>query len=573
MKDSKPIVENTIDETILLDENVDDHYVNSLFECSEYERYSCYIKSHIKLPTSSIKLAYLLEKHLANPQQYTNINLLTKILTAIEGLIDECNDLSRKIPVFASSRMSLFTLVIHTARINIKGNQEHQFRKLKLIEKIKLKSPLLYNSFDFVAPKFLWKSAVQTNDIEIIKVLLPLVDENTRHKIFKLAFFLTNIPIIHMIIEFDQSINQNRSKNWLKKIGAWPLDELKLTQEDVTTTDSSQVQHEIKALTEALASKFPLDDDDSIFGTLFPFSNEGRSYKSILKKLNAIDVLKKAQAIPDLATNKMGVAIVFGESNLISMLTGLSPFVRLVLLADVEPRQHKHMKHMLDCLNASETPEEYIKCYRADNPIRGNYVGGTYIYADLRYLTYCVQGGPNGSSYHFLSSLERFKECKEAAKKLSFVQIKLDLMNADNCAELACLLDQYGATIRFCNFTNIHDYDSKDKLHLSVPLLLDSAPECLVMFATGSLNSLKSNITHGLGAYFSTCLNKSYPPVTEEILEKIEGKVVGETKLPIENKDLMHGNGIFSCTFNQQLRSTLEENDSLQTSIPQEFHF
>lgn len=557
MKDSKPTVEN-----------IDEHYVKCLFESCDYERYSCYIKSYIKLPASYIKLAYLLEKHLANPQQYANADVLNKLLVAIEDLIDECDDLSRKIPVFSSSRMSLFVLVIYTARISIKGNQEHQLCKLKLIEKIKLKSPLLYKGYDFVAPKWLWKSAVQANDLETIKVLLSLVDEKTRHKMFKLAFFLTNITIIRMIIECDKGINHNRSKDWLKKIGAWPLNELKLSQSDVSTADSDHVEQDMKTLTEALASKFPLDNDESIFSNLFPFSNEGRSYKSILKILNSIDILKKANAIAHLPTNKMGVAIVFGESNLFSILTGLSPFIQLVLIADVEPRQYKHMRHMLDCLNASKSPEEFIRQYKTNNPIRNNYVGGTKILADLKYLTYCVQGGVNSSSHHFLSSLERFKKCKEAATKLVFVQIKLDLMNADKCTELSSLLEQYNATIRFCNFTNIHDYDKDDRLYKSIPLLIHSAPECLVMFATGPLNSLRSNITQGLEAYFSTCLKRAYPQVPDVNLENFKDKVVFEINPAIGNKDLLHGNGIFSLTYNQQQRSTLEENVN-----PQQFHF
>jgi hypothetical protein len=373
----------------------------------------------------------------------------------------------------------------------------------------------------------IWKSAVDKDNQKMISIMMPFLDKETRNKLFKYALSLVNITIVNAVINYEYTINKSYHQKWLKKLGAWPLIEV------ITHTkkrNATKFYPTINDLLKDVAHNFPINNDPTTFNLLFPFCNEDY-YDKVLQKLIIINKLRKSQVTQHKETDKIGVAILFGQSNFLSILPELSNFSDVIILADIVEKQHKHIKHMLDCMCVSESPEEFIKNYLENNPILNERVGSTDInlVADINYLTRNIKRGGSTKEYNFLSTQERFHKCKQAAKKLSFAQITLDLMNSDQCSQLADLLASYNATIEFCNFTNIHTYDeSLDKLNLSTPKLLGNAENCLIMYATG-IDSFRTHIAQGLEYYFSSCLGKNYIAPTSK-----------------DSKDPMLGFGVFS---------------------------
>lgn len=230
-----------------------------------------------------------------------------------------------------------------------------------------------------------------------------------------------------------------------------------------------------------LNNKFPIDYSKSVF-KLYPFSNE-YGYSAV------VDTLKSLKPIEH--NEKTRVAVLFGESNFISLLPELVSYADLILLADIEPKLHKHTQHLQDCLAASNTPDEFIKKYCINNPIENLEVEDDSSASVLK-ITFLVNMLTDNrrvvatslGSYHFLSSNERYLECKAAANKLSFAHVAFNLLNTNHCYDLPLLLKKYNAISTFFNFTNIHDYDDKKVIPNNVEYLLRDVNDYLVMYCT-----------------------------------------------------------------------------------------
>jgi hypothetical protein len=222
---------------------------------------------------------------------------------------------------------------------------------------------------------------------------------------------------------------------------------------------------------------------------------------------------------------------------------------QVVILADISYRHHQHVKHMLNCLNQANNTEEYIKLYLTNNPILDEMCGVHYLANSIKfkaskiYLETGIKKNDTTHDYHFLLTAENFNICKQAAKELTIIQIYLDLMDIRQCEQLAHRLIEYNAMLKLCNFTNIHYYDSENKLLEAIKKLLPNADNCLVMYATGTVNMLRTQISYGLKNYFSSCFN-----------EKILPKEISKTYDPL------HGNGIFSFHKTNLANTQLESN-------------
>lgn len=259
-------------------------------------------------------------------------------------------------------------------------------------------------------------------------------------------------------------------------------------------------------LTKQLMSRFPIDTSRPYF-EVFPFSNEAR-YSYCLHEL-------RYRYTPQ-PSHEIRVALLFGESRFLSLLPELSLHADVIIFADIEPKQHNHIKHLLSCMQKSTTIKEYINNYAINNPLENIEIDSTLSksaiwpwYEDenlsgtpytTEILTNLLHISGKQFSDFFLNSEERYNQCKNAANKLSFAHIQLDLMNHIQCQELAQLLSNYHAKITFCNLSNIHDYDnSMERIKVSVPLLLTNSPDCLIMYAT---NSYQANISNLLNDYY-----------------------------------------------------------------------
>ncbi len=176
------------------------------------------------------------------------------------------------------------------------------------------------------------------------------------------------------------------------------------------------------------------------------------------------------------------VALLFGESNFLSIMPELSMHADLILLADIEGNIHAHNQHLLNCFDQSNNIGEFCQNYEKNNPIE-KILEHTDKPISLEKI-YCDNfRSPTLKNYCFLSDTERFNQCKESYKNLSFFSIHYDLGNQEKSSELAHILNQHGAKLTLCNFTNIHDYIPYKILCESVQNLLKYSENYFIMYS------------------------------------------------------------------------------------------
>lgn len=255
----------------------------------------------------------------------------------------------------------------------------------------------------------------------------------------------------------------------------------------------------LEQLVKSLNQYFPIEFNKRSF-RLYPFSNE-----CFLDQV--LNTLKNMEA-KESDSNR--VALLFGESNFISMLPELLTHSDLVLMADIAPLQHTHTKHLLNCLTRANTPEEFIAYYKENNPIEGiedldddKKLFNWDVNKLVEILTLKSRGISSAQEYFFLSSVERYNQCKEAATHLKFAHVNFNLLDPNQCQQFVSILNEYGAKLSLCNFTNIHHYDKSAQLKLTVPLLLKDSPGCFLMYADDYISSLGTNISQNLDDYFA----------------------------------------------------------------------
>lgn len=251
-----------------------------------------------------------------------------------------------------------------------------------------------------------------------------------------------------------------------------------------------------KELASSLQSHFPIDYDTTQSECLlYPFSNE----------LNYSTVLGNLKNKMPLVTDKIKIAIVFGESNFISMLPELSIHADLLIMADIEPKIHKHNQYLWKCFNEAQAQFDFLSLYyNGNNPILNEILPwlGQGAKAEKHILQNMLYGKNDLTrqslgEFHVLWSEERFHVCKQAFNKIEFIQINFDLMNANQSEELASLLNKSNAIITFCNFTNIHDYIGGTVfLPESTRRLLQYSPNSLIMYAVSQEVSQNTSTTH-----------------------------------------------------------------------------
>lgn len=489
---------------------------------AEFERYR---SSQLQWGLSEVgfQLAYLLEMHLGKlNKDIDNDSHITSIVETLKKLTDECPghdfDIIKEGTsyFFSFSDVNILNLAVRNVNYCIrKINEETQFRLLRIIGKMSMKSSTETQKRSAVldVPEPLWKSAINKNDVTLMNGIMPFIARYDKDKMFKWSLLCGSIAIANNMIDLDQKDGRVEYQRWLEKWGAWPLCESNKNESEIYS--SEYYNYHLVTLAQAIAQHFSIEEESSEFNLLFPFSNED-NYKKVLDKISILNKLENIGAIEAKNKNKIGVCLLFGESHFLSLLSIIKQRANIVVLADVVRKQWIHIEHMLTALDQSETPKEFIQSYLKGNPILNEQVGEKEIHvtADINYLTRNIKNGGSLEEYNFLSTPEKFKACKQAAKELIFVQVKLDLLDEQKCQQLDALLSRHHAAITLCNLTNIHDYDNENKLCKSVALLLQSSPHCLVMGSTHTgEHDLETHVFQGMEKYFHSCLETSFTPV------------------------------------------------------------
>ena len=219
-------------------------------------------------------------------------------------------------------------------------------------------------------------------------------------------------------------------------------------------------------------------------------------------------------------SKKITVSLVFGESNFISLLPALSNLSDIVLLADVNPRLHAHNNFLLDCFNASQTPDEFIGKYHLQNPGIVNRIPSGSYFDWSKFRDSLLFAQESVGKYHFYKSQESFDKCKKALSKMKLLPIYFNVSEIQSCKDLNTLLSKHNAEINFCNFTNIEEYDNK--LKDNVKLLLKEHEHAFILCSSRNRinegDGLPRTILNlGLNDYLATDTNKAYTEFNEYI--------------------------------------------------------
>lgn len=253
------------------------------------------------------------------------------------------------------------------------------------------------------------------------------------------------------------------------------------------------------SLIKALEHNFPIKSDSHFFD-IFPFSNE-KNYDFVLEQI---------AMIPAENPHKKAI-LLFGNSNVQSMLPEFLPRANLIILADIDWRVHQHNLHVLACLKKSKSRDNFFQNYHCNNPIEGlpcakNTVDDPEV-LNGAYLESLFLGSANNmKQYSCLSSDKRFLKCQKALKEMYIVNIHLDLRNKQSCYKLFQILQRYDREFFLCNFTNIHHYDDRSELNESVPSLLKQANKSWVMYSNWEDKDLATKLSLGLKKYCNECL-------------------------------------------------------------------
>lgn len=471
------------------------------------ENYKSYWMFKIpSLQASIIRLGYLLENHLGDVSKYgdgdSNFLLL---LQEIKTLVDKSEHLNIAINKGGSSpyiNISIAWLAKFAATKRLfEGNHDRE-SQLSILE---LVSIILKKTTYVVGYSFYYHLNIDQEVAQNEAWYQRGFISHTRHyldALFHCAVAELNADIVQLILDYNEMIKSKRHAEWFRKLGFIPKRQLVFKSTVAIKSIPS------KKLIKKLHKEFPLRHFETQLDVLFFCSNEAYFDKTFTK-IELIEKWKKKFSYPP-EDEEIKTALIFGESNALSFLPTLLYVSQVVVFADIDPRQHAHIKHMLTCLQKSKNRKQFWENYSTKNPLLTtatvvNKTNGAIATRDM--LERAVKSKVHSPLY-FLHSKERFIKCKQAAAKLEFAYIGLDLSNPLQCTLLARLFKAHKAKLTLCNFTNIHHYLDANTLALSVNALLSEQKKDkpLIMYAKGEITALTATVTRGTGPYFFNTL-------------------------------------------------------------------
>lgn len=199
----------------------------------------------------------------------------------------------------------------------------------------------------------------------------------------------------------------------------------------------------------------------------YPFTNE-EGFVAVIQNL--------FQTIPQKASD-LPVAILTGESNLVSLLPALAKRARIIICNDINPRINYHTQLLIDCLNDADNIEQFLASYQMEC----DHIGITKDDIDAQMFTMQQWMGPS----YFLFDEQQFQRCKFAAESLSFVWTRINFAVPAEVQPLVDALTRYKAHPVFMNLSNIHHYCDCSVLMNNINLLTQGRDDCEIMFSCG----------------------------------------------------------------------------------------
>ncbi|VEB35400.1 Uncharacterised protein [Legionella sainthelensi] len=225
---------------------------------------------------------------------------------------------------------------------------------------------------------------------------------------------------------------------------------------------------------------------------------------SICNEHGWYSTINKIAAAKPYATKGSKVALLVGESNLLSLLPEIGLHADVILCNDINSDLNRYTQFLVQCLAQSSTRKEFEEYYKKQengqycNPLAYNINEEWKKLAD-NWI----------NEKHFLSSDARFALCKEQLSKLKIVWHNANLFNTFDCLELSKILKKYQAVITLINVNNLHMYPRWYKEDIA-PLraLLNDSPSPIILYSVGMESytdgrALRSRISFGTEDYFS----------------------------------------------------------------------
>lgn len=157
----------------------------------------------------------------------------------------------------------------------------------------------------------------------------------------------------------------------------------------------------------------------------------------------------------------VNIGIVIGNSHILSLLPDFP--IEVFLLLDIDPRVHLFILKIKELILKTDDNVSF-------ETMRSNLIEAIKLLQnEIEFLSRSISEDSVSNllksertklgDKHFLSSPERFAQCKKALQIKELLPIKVDMFDIKLVEELGNLLKKSGCQITFMNLTNIADYD------------------------------------------------------------------------------------------------------------------
>ncbi len=173
-----------------------------------------------------------------------------------------------------------------------------------------------------------------------------------------------------------------------------------------------------------------------------------------------IECLRRQQAQ---LTNKKRIAVIIGEGSVTSMLPELNDLCDAIILVDINYPVIEHNQRMIELLCHSKDREQFKSEYKKNF--------GVYTY---HMLTEDERRGDWGTlglkkllgrakdvgKEFFLSSEQRFLQCKNAAEQLEIIPLCINVFDLEQVNQLKQRLIDDNSIVSIVNVTNLYEWDA-----------------------------------------------------------------------------------------------------------------
>ncbi|KTD53830.1 hypothetical protein Lsan_3494 [Legionella santicrucis] len=250
---------------------------------------------------------------------------------------------------------------------------------------------------------------------------------------------------------------------------------------------------------EALCADINKEDQlqNGKYFTLYETSNE-HNWNITLDKIAELEAKE---------TTNLRIALLIGESHILSIAPEISQHADLIICNDVNTQLNQYTQFLVSCMRKASSRQEFEQYYKEmsdekfANPLVNNKNSIDCLWQNLTHNII--------KEKFFLSTEERFLACKKAVDSLYFSWSKVDLFKPNECILLKELIDKNHGAVTVLNVTNLHNYcqGSREQYKQAINVLLDKSDNPFLLYSLsygsyGNASYLISKLSVGTEDYF-----------------------------------------------------------------------